>query len=101
MGSLKVPRSLTSGSELLIYFFMPSDTPSLRRNIYLFYHPASLLHDTWQHPESPARLRAILRALEQQGWHESDLMTPAPVSRAVLERIHDPAYIDTIEGGPG
>ena len=97
MGSLKVPRSLTSGSELLIYFFMPSDTPSLRRNIYLFYHPASLLHDTWQHPESPARLRAILRALEQQGWHESDLMTPAPVSRAVLERIHDPAYIDTIE----
>ncbi len=76
---------------------MPSDIDSLRRNIELFYHPAYLLHDTWQHPESPARLRAILRVLEQHGWQESDLLTPAPVSRAVLERIHDPAYIDTIE----
>jgi len=88
---------LVTARSFLIYFFMPSDIDSLRRNIDLFYHPASLLHDTGQHPESPARLRAILRALEQHGWHESDLLTPAPVSRAVLERIHDPAYIDTIE----
>lgn len=81
----------------MIYLFMPSDIESIKRNIDLFYHPASLLHDTWQHPESPARLRAVLRSLEQLGWHESDLLTPTPVLRPVLERIHDPAYIDTIE----
>jgi acetoin utilization deacetylase AcuC-like enzyme len=67
------------------------------QNIALFYHPAFLLHDTGQHPECADRLRAILSALEQHGWTERDLLTPSPVNRAVLERVHDPAYIDTVE----
>jgi acetoin utilization deacetylase AcuC-like enzyme len=76
---------------------MAPDTAAPSQNIDLFYHPASLLHDTGHHPESPDRLRAILRALHQHGIPQSALLEPSPVPRPVLELVHDPAYIDTLQ----
>jgi acetoin utilization deacetylase AcuC-like enzyme len=76
---------------------MAFNLDNVRQNIALFYHPASLLPDTGQHPECADRMLAILAALEQHGWGEDDLLRPSPIERAVLERVHDPAYIDTIK----
>jgi len=53
--------------------------------------------DSW-HPESPARLRAIEQALVAGGLRERLLRFEAPLAtRAQLERVHDPRYLDAIE----
>lgn len=65
--------------------------------VALFYHPAYLAHDTGNHPESPDRLRAILRALEQHGIAQSSLLTPEPVNLDLLAQVHDPRYIEMVE----
>ena len=66
-------------------------------SLALYYHPDTLLHDTDYHPESPARLRAILAALEAYGMPESSLLTPGPVDLDLLGQVHDPRYIRVIE----
>lgn len=63
-------------------------------------HPDCLLHEMgdW-HPESAARLRAISDALLAAGLSELLLHRQAPLaSRAMLEAVHDPDYLDEIEG---
>lgn len=68
------------------------------RTAYLT-HPACLRHDMGdRHPESPARLRAIDDSLHAA--HLADLLVrrEAPrVTRAQLLRVHDAAYVDSIE----
>jgi acetoin utilization deacetylase AcuC-like enzyme len=66
-------------------------------SLALYYHPAFLLHDTGYHPESPARLRAILAALEAYGMPESSLLKPDPADLDLLGQVHDPRYIRIIE----
>jgi acetoin utilization deacetylase AcuC-like enzyme len=52
------------------------------------------LHPTGAHPESQRRLDALLEQLHP--WHEAP-----PATRGAVERCHDPAYVDLIEGVEG
>ena len=46
------------------------------------------------HPERPARLTAILRRLRDSGLaQETKTCAATPISRADLERVHDPHYL--------
>ncbi|MBM3492394.1 MAG: histone deacetylase family protein [Alphaproteobacteria bacterium] len=64
----------------------------------LYTHPDCLAHEPGLgHPESPDRLRAVLRALEGEGFQDL-IRAQAPLAeRADLERVHPAAYIDRIE----
>ena len=50
-------------------------------------------HDPAPHPESPARLRVILDALEERGLA---IESAPPASRAALTAVHDPDYLDEV-----
>jgi acetoin utilization deacetylase AcuC-like enzyme len=59
-------------------------------------HPSSLDHDTGPgHPERPARIRAIRRALEAAPLAPEWVEAP-PAARADLERAHPPAHLDML-----
>src|SRR5262245_2216820 len=67
----------------------------------LYLHPSSLEHDTGPgHPESPARMRAIMAALEREeragvlGGVER--REPPQATRTQLERVHTTRYIDAV-----
>ena len=62
-----------------------------------FSHPASLAHDTGQHPERAQRLVAIERRLDEDAWLGFERRSAPPVDRALLERCHDPRYIEALE----
>jgi acetoin utilization deacetylase AcuC-like enzyme len=52
----------------------------------------------WEHPERPERLDAIERALEASGVTARTVRVEArPATRAELERVHSPAYLDGLE----
>jgi acetoin utilization deacetylase AcuC-like enzyme len=66
--------------------------------VHIFWHPSSLDHDAGAgHPESPARLRAVLdalRALEPPGtltWHEAQ-----PADAALITQVHPQAHLDRL-----
>lgn len=68
-------------------------------SVSVFYHPSSVLHDPGPgHPESPARIEAILTHLRTPdfadlvAWHEA-----APAGRADIERVHPSDYVDRLE----
>ena len=66
--------------------------------VSLFYHPTYLEHDAGaDHPESPDRLRAILAALRNRGYADSDLKRPDPADGSLLAEVHDPHYVSAIE----
>ena len=55
-------------------------------------------HDTGSHPENPARIQAILDRLEADNLLEGRPAIPFDAAdRAILERVHDPAYLDLLE----
>ncbi len=62
-------------------------------------HPECLKHDMGhQHPESPSRLNAINDRLHAAHLFDYLIHYEAPLAhRSHLARVHDPAYIDTIE----
>jgi len=60
-------------------------------------HASSLEHDTGSHPENASRIRAIERVLDDAGWPGLELRDAPLASRAMLERVHDPAHIERIE----
>ncbi|MEZ5062018.1 MAG: histone deacetylase [Solirubrobacterales bacterium] len=62
-----------------------------------FHHRSSLLHETGPHPENPRRIRAIEAALAGAGWPGLEQVEAPEAERAMLERVHDPAYVDRIE----
>jgi acetoin utilization deacetylase AcuC-like enzyme len=56
-----------------------------------------LLHEERGHPESPERLRAILRALEGAKILEDlQRVEPIPVDRGLLEQVHPPDYVKLV-----
>jgi acetoin utilization deacetylase AcuC-like enzyme len=66
--------------------------------VRLYTHPACLRHSGGEgHPESPARLAAVIEALEAAGnlptrdWREAPQAT-----RAQLRRVHDAALVATV-----
>lgn len=66
------------------------------RTGYVF-HETYLLHEEVGHPESPARLRAILGLLEETGvLGDLELIEPSPIDRELLEQVHPPDYIDLV-----
>jgi acetoin utilization deacetylase AcuC-like enzyme len=67
----------------------------------LYMHPSSLEHDTGPgHPESPARIRAIMATLEREERKGAlvgvERREPPRASRAQLERVHTGRYIDGV-----
>lgn len=63
-------------------------------NTALFSHPACLEHDTGEeHPECPARLRAVLAALEDENFMFLDRRDAPLATRAQLERVHPAAHV--------
>ena len=60
-------------------------------------HPSSLEHDPGPHPERPARITAIERELDREGWPGLDREDSSAASRAQLEAVHRAAHVDSIE----
>jgi acetoin utilization deacetylase AcuC-like enzyme len=65
----------------------------------LFTHPRCLDHQMQPgHPESPDRLRAILRYLEASGALQAlEVRDATAVSAARLRRVHDPDYLERLQ----
>ncbi len=61
-------------------------------------HPDCELHDTGAgHPESPARMRAVLDYLPGRDiWHRLTQFEAPLVDREKLYRVHDRHYVDTV-----
>ncbi len=63
----------------------------------LYTHPSSLEHDPGPgHPEQPARMQAILAALEQADLAGVLRREPPRATREQLERVHDGTFVDRI-----
>ena len=63
----------------------------------LYTHPICLQHDPGPgHAESPARLRAVLAALDHDRFAALDRIEAPRASREQLARVHDAGYIDRI-----
>ncbi len=76
-----------------------SDPPSGTPRVHIVWHPSSLAHDPGPgHPESPARLHAILDALRSDCpdgrcvWVEA-----TKADDAALGRVHDAGYLAQLE----
>ena len=68
-------------------------------NYALLTHADCLDHRPGErHPESPARLEAVLSELDRAGLMRTWQRVEAPpVTRTQLERVHHPAYLDEVE----
>lgn len=68
-------------------------------NCALLTHADCLDHRPGErHPESPARLEAVLSELDRAGLMRTWQRVEAPpVTRTQLERVHHPAYLDEVE----
>ncbi len=66
--------------------------------ITIFTHADCLKHEMgYGHPESPARLEVIMRALQQAPWTKQIIWQEAPLAtKAQLQRVHDLDYIEGI-----
>jgi acetoin utilization deacetylase AcuC-like enzyme len=63
----------------------------------LYTHPACLQHDPGLgHPESPARLRAVLEALDDPRFAQIERIEAPRATREQLLRVHEPAYVEGI-----
>jgi len=68
----------------------------------LLSEDAMLAHDQGRgHPESPARLQAILTRLREGPVAGTVWQTPRPATRAQIGRVHTPAYVDFVDGVRG
>lgn len=65
----------------------------------VFYYPENhAAHREAQHPERPERVEAVRQALQTAGWWQAyPHVEPLPVSPAVLEAIHTPAYLARLQ----
>jgi acetoin utilization deacetylase AcuC-like enzyme len=64
----------------------------------ILYDPAFLRHETGPvHPESPMRLRAVKRALDEIDW-QTETIKARPATREELQLIHTPKHVDFILG---
>lgn len=66
--------------------------------ITIYTHADCLKHEMgYGHPESPARLEVIIRALQQAPWADEIVWQDAPLAtKAQLQRVHHPDYIESI-----
>lgn len=63
--------------------------------ITIYYHPLFIQHETGEHVENKTRLLVAKRVLDESGL---DLEWAEPVAAPVeaIERVHDPAYIESV-----
>ncbi len=67
-------------------------------DVLLFFHEAMLEHDPGAgHPERPGRLQAICEKLKTSPIPDVRWAKPHPAAREVIERVHQPAYVDRLE----
>ncbi len=65
-------------------------------SMHVYWHPACFAHDTGPgHPESPARLRAVVNAL-RAGFPNLTWLEAPVASYQVLQRVHSDGLIDRI-----
>jgi len=65
----------------------------------IFTHEACFGHDMGPlHPESPARLKAVLSALETEEFSGLEWRSAPRATREQLERVHPVSYVDSILG---
>jgi acetoin utilization deacetylase AcuC-like enzyme len=65
--------------------------------VRLYSHPACFAHDPGPgHPESPARLRAVLAALDDPRFAGIERIQAPQATRAQLERVHAAALIERV-----
>lgn len=62
-------------------------------------HPKYAEHDSGTvHPESPQRIAAVIKGMEQSGLGEAVVpFTPEPATVEELARVHDEGYIDALK----
>src|SRR5688572_8071762 len=66
--------------------------------VVLFSDPCFLEHETGRHPESAERLRTIVARLQERRLVQQCARGEVrPVSRDDLARLHDPAYITSVQ----
>jgi acetoin utilization deacetylase AcuC-like enzyme len=70
-------------------------TRDLSHGLYL-HHPSSLDHETGNHPERAARIRAIEEALAARDWLGLDREQAPAIDLAQLEVIHPESYVEAI-----
>jgi acetoin utilization deacetylase AcuC-like enzyme len=64
--------------------------------VRVYTHPECLAHDPGpDHPETPARLHAVLRRLRQEPWVV--LREAAPADRGPLQAVHPDQYLSSLE----
>ncbi len=70
--------------------------------LHLYTHPACLAHDPGAgHPECPARLGAVLQALEAADLPGVKRLEAPAASRQQLLRAHDPDLVERVLGATG
>ena len=71
----------------------------MSRRIGFLYDPVVLEHQQYPgHPERPARVRETMALLEGSGiLGRLTRLAVTPATRAQLERVHSPAYLDFVE----
>jgi len=68
-------------------------------DLVLLYDEAMTAHDPGPgHPERPDRLRAIVARLRDQPVPGTSWQVPSPATAAAVQRVHDPAYVEAING---
>ena len=69
------------------------------KKMALLYDPTVLEHRPPEgHPERPARVQAVMDLLQQSGMLERLIRLPVtPATRAQLELVHTPEYLDFVE----
>lgn len=63
----------------------------------LFHHASSLEHDTGGHPEQPARITAIERALAEREWLGWERRESPAASHELLGAVHPLEHVEAIE----
>ncbi len=72
---------------------VPTDPRTL-----LFYDPRMIAHEPGRgHVENPARLQVVVDRLQAQPISGTQWRAPTPATRAHVERLHDPGYIDVVD----
>ena len=64
---------------------------------FLYTHSSCIEHDVGpSHPESPARLRAVLEALAEPEFDGLERRQAPLAARAAIERMHSATYVETL-----
>lgn len=76
---------------------LPTIQRSNLADVRIYTHSACLEHDPGEgHPESPARLRVVLKALDDPRFASLQRVEAPRVTRGQLRRVHAVEYIDEI-----